>query len=265
MASRARRTATTACAADSSGRASRPRRFARTRCLRRAIRELDDERAVRAARRAARAGERDRLVSRTHGIRSARARWPLDHRRPAQHEDAVGDESQDQVPRIVSPFAPSVLAERVGDYFEQNGASPYMLLVAPVREELRIPLTAEQQRCSASTSSSSSARSCLRSPMSTTRRASRPCTRDTNPRYYHAAESVRAAHRLRRARQHVVQRARRADRRYTDRRLSLLHAHRDGLSGHRELVCSTRKNSRTGKKMIPGKANSSSIERRRRG
>ena len=44
------------------------------------------------------------------------------------------------------PFAPSVLAERVGDYFDQHGPSPYMLIVAPVREELRIPLTAEQQK-----------------------------------------------------------------------------------------------------------------------
>lgn len=44
------------------------------------------------------------------------------------------------------PFAPSVLAERVADYFQQNGASPYMLIVAPVREEFRIPLTAEQQQ-----------------------------------------------------------------------------------------------------------------------
>ena len=44
------------------------------------------------------------------------------------------------------PFAPSVLAERVDDYFEQQTASPYMLIVAPVRESLRIPLTEEQQQ-----------------------------------------------------------------------------------------------------------------------
>jgi carbamoyltransferase len=35
------------------------------------------------------------------------------------------------------PFAPSVLAERVGDYFELDRESPYMLLVAPVRAERR--------------------------------------------------------------------------------------------------------------------------------
>ena len=39
------------------------------------------------------------------------------------------------------PFAPSVLRERVGDYFEMDCDSPYMLLVAPVREELRREMT----------------------------------------------------------------------------------------------------------------------------
>jgi carbamoyltransferase len=36
------------------------------------------------------------------------------------------------------PFAPSVLRERVGDCFELTQASPYMLLVAPVKESLRL-------------------------------------------------------------------------------------------------------------------------------
>jgi len=44
------------------------------------------------------------------------------------------------------PFAPSVLRERVSDYFELDRDSPYMLLVAPVRKERRIPMTEEQQR-----------------------------------------------------------------------------------------------------------------------
>jgi carbamoyltransferase len=38
------------------------------------------------------------------------------------------------------PFAPSVLIEESSAYFELNEASPYMLLVAPVREERREPL-----------------------------------------------------------------------------------------------------------------------------
>jgi carbamoyltransferase len=43
------------------------------------------------------------------------------------------------------PFAPSVLAERVSDYFEQEVESPYMLIVAPVRKELRRTLSDEEQ------------------------------------------------------------------------------------------------------------------------
>jgi carbamoyltransferase len=44
------------------------------------------------------------------------------------------------------PFAPSVLRERVSDYFELDDESPYMLLVAPVKRSRQIPMTSEQQR-----------------------------------------------------------------------------------------------------------------------
>ncbi|MEG4212823.1 carbamoyltransferase [Microcoleus sp. S13_B4] len=44
------------------------------------------------------------------------------------------------------PFAPSILAERVADYFEIDHSSPYMLLVAPVKASLRIPMTPEQEQ-----------------------------------------------------------------------------------------------------------------------
>jgi len=44
------------------------------------------------------------------------------------------------------PFAPSVLREDVGDYFELDTDSPYMLLVAPVRSERRRRMTAEEER-----------------------------------------------------------------------------------------------------------------------
>jgi carbamoyltransferase len=43
------------------------------------------------------------------------------------------------------PFAPSVLRERVADYFDLDTDSPYMLLVAPVVENRRIAPTPEQQ------------------------------------------------------------------------------------------------------------------------
>jgi carbamoyltransferase len=44
------------------------------------------------------------------------------------------------------PFAPSVLRERVNDYFALDGDSPYMLLVAPVKRERQIPMTNAEQR-----------------------------------------------------------------------------------------------------------------------
>jgi carbamoyltransferase len=44
------------------------------------------------------------------------------------------------------PFAPSVLQERVSDYFQIDRASPYMLLVAPVTEDRKIAMTPDQER-----------------------------------------------------------------------------------------------------------------------
>ena len=44
------------------------------------------------------------------------------------------------------PFAPSVLAERAGEWFELEGESPYMLLVAPVRAEKRLPISDDDRR-----------------------------------------------------------------------------------------------------------------------
>lgn len=43
------------------------------------------------------------------------------------------------------PFAPSVLREEVADWFDLDGDSPYMLLVADVTARRRKPMTAEQQ------------------------------------------------------------------------------------------------------------------------
>jgi carbamoyltransferase len=44
------------------------------------------------------------------------------------------------------PFAPSVLNEDVSKYFVHDCPSPYMLMVAPVSEETRIPMTPEQEQ-----------------------------------------------------------------------------------------------------------------------
>lgn len=44
------------------------------------------------------------------------------------------------------PFAPSVLAERVTEYFDLDKPSPYMLMVAPVNEHLRLAMSDEQEQ-----------------------------------------------------------------------------------------------------------------------
>jgi carbamoyltransferase len=44
------------------------------------------------------------------------------------------------------PFAPSVLAEKVTEWFEMDSESPYMLMVSGVREDKRISMTEEQKK-----------------------------------------------------------------------------------------------------------------------
>jgi len=44
------------------------------------------------------------------------------------------------------PFAPAVLAEDVEQYFQLDTPSPYMLMVAPIKNELRNTVTAEQEK-----------------------------------------------------------------------------------------------------------------------
>jgi carbamoyltransferase len=44
------------------------------------------------------------------------------------------------------PFAPAVLYEEVADYFQHHQASPYMLFVAPVKDELRVSLSPQEEK-----------------------------------------------------------------------------------------------------------------------
>jgi carbamoyltransferase len=44
------------------------------------------------------------------------------------------------------PFAPAVLREHVAEWFELNGESPYMLLVADVKTDRRLPVPAEADK-----------------------------------------------------------------------------------------------------------------------
>jgi len=68
----------------------------------------------------------------------------------------IGDACSPQMQEIMNlktkfresfrPFAPSVLRKRVSDYFEIDKESPYMLLVALVRKEIRREMSNEEQR-----------------------------------------------------------------------------------------------------------------------
>ena len=44
------------------------------------------------------------------------------------------------------PFAPSILRDRVSEYFDLDADSPYMLLVAPIREDRQVAMSDDQQR-----------------------------------------------------------------------------------------------------------------------
>src|SRR6185436_19449237 len=67
----------------------------------------------------------------------------------------IGDENSAKMQSVMNlkikyresfrPFAPSVLEERVADYFELDRPSPYMLLVADVVEGRRIPKRGDER------------------------------------------------------------------------------------------------------------------------
>ncbi|MEM6989147.1 MAG: carbamoyltransferase [Myxococcota bacterium] len=74
------------------------------------------------------------------------------------HRSIIGDPRSEKMQSTMNlkikfresfrPFAPSVLQDRVDEYFDmrKNEDSPYMLLVAPVKEERRNALTEEQKK-----------------------------------------------------------------------------------------------------------------------
>lgn len=60
---------------------------------------------------------------------------------PAAKGDAIGDESEDQIQGIVPAVCPFGARKKdASDYFDLDCESPYMLLVAPVREDRRLPM-----------------------------------------------------------------------------------------------------------------------------
>ena len=81
------------------------------------------------------------LVPGAHGVRAAGARRPQHPRRPALARDAVDDEPEDQVPRELPAVRAGGAARACAEWFELDGDSPYMLLVAPVRRARRRTMT----------------------------------------------------------------------------------------------------------------------------
>lgn len=126
------------------------------------------------------------------------------------------------------PFAPSCLEERVSAYFELDRPSPYMLLVADVRAErhrnvgpagdLRERIHQVRSDLPAITHVDYSARV-------------QTVNEWTNKPYHDILKAFERRTGGGRDHQHIVQRARRTDRVYAGRRLSLLHADGDGRVG----------------------------------
>ena len=135
------------------------------------------------------------------------------------------------------PFAPAVLDDQcVQGVRDRPGIeSPYMLLVAGVRPELRV---APDEPRTVDGSPGVGERGALATPRDHPRRllGAAPDRRARQqPEVPRRHRRVRGAHRLSRGDQHLVQRAGRADRVHARRRLPLLHAHRDGHARARGL------------------------------
>ena len=157
-----------------------------------------------------------------------------DARSPTMQIDAQSARSN-----IANPSArsrPSVLREDVADWFELDADSPYMLLVADVREAAPAQMTAEEQALFGIDK--------LNVPRSDIPAVThvdysariQTVHRETNPRFHALISAFKAQDRLPGAGQHQLQRARRADRLHARRRLSLLHGHRDRRAGGRQLL-----------------------------
>ena len=134
------------------------------------------------------------------------------------------------------PFAPSVLREDVADWFDLDVDSPYMLLVAPIADEHRRAMTAEEQalfgidKLNVPRSSIPAVTHVDYSARVQTVHA------ETNPLYYDADQTLRGADRLSGAGQHQLQRAQRADRVHARGRVSLLHGNGNRHAGGGQLL-----------------------------
>ena len=132
------------------------------------------------------------------------------------------------------PFAPSVLEERASDYFELDRPSPYMLMVAPVRDELRRQAATHDKnlsglaRLNVPSFSNPGGHSCRLFFPGSDRQF------ENQSQVSSPLESLRIQDWLWRAGEHVIQCARGTHSMLAKRCLPLLHAYRDGLSCDRK-------------------------------
>ena len=134
------------------------------------------------------------------------------------------------------PFAPSVLREKVSDWFDLDCDSPYMLLVAGVREDRRRAMS-EAEQALFGIDKLNIARSEIPAVTHVDYSARiQTVHRETNPRYHALIEAFEPLDRLPGHRQYQLQRARRADRLHAGRCISLLHGHRHRRADRRRFL-----------------------------
>ena len=132
------------------------------------------------------------------------------------------------------PFAPSVLAEDVGDYFEHEVESPYMLMVADVKRNRRRTMTTEQEALFGIDKLN-----VPRSDMPAITHVDysariQTVHRETNPRYHALISAFKARTGCPVLVNTILQRARRADRPHARGCVPLLHGLRDGDARRRQ-------------------------------
>ena len=164
------------------------------------------------------------------GPRALGARSILGDPRIAEMQSV--DEPQDQVPRSRSAVrAVRSCASTSREYFELDGDTPvHAARRARARGASRRAMTDGAAEASVGIEKLNVPRSTIPAVTHVDYSARvQTVQREDNPRYHALLTRVRAADRLPGARQHSLQRARRADRLHARRCLSLLHAHGDGL------------------------------------
>src|SRR5262249_18751462 len=186
-------------------------------------------------RRADRRREGRRPAAGADGVRPARARRSIDHRRRTVAEDAVDHERENQVPRIVPAVRAGGAAGARRRVVRAGRRQP---VHAAGRGRPAVAPAARGRRVARAVGHRAPERPAVDHPGRHARRllgADPAGAARDEPAVLRHHRCLQSPHRLSGDRQHVVQRARRADRLHAGGRLPLLHAHEHGRAGAREL------------------------------